>query len=314
MHGASSTMALLLIGAWASFATLAGASSAASEQCSVKEELENAVQGTALLQVAKPNLKELREWTEDDAIAEDIAAHRRDRKPWPVEQKAMASKSHGDRKPWHQRARKRADNMDYATAKAKIQRKSISLKAVKEIMEADNAPLSEEGYYALASSRSNRKMERFIERVAIDLDLQLTDVGGLKGVVPYYSGQKDTQSFDALQRELLTTAADPEGWLTKKTRHENSLMQTGSTQTSATGAWATFRGGVSRVTQRVSRWVDILYHSRIAILMCSVGLLVGLFCLDDKKRVSKDMAFEDLLNMSPSPPGYSMKGEGHVMR
>jgi hypothetical protein len=73
--------------------------------------------------------------------------------------------------------------------------------------------LDEHGYRSVVASRSNRAMRKFVEHLAEDMSLSIVDPGGLSGMVPYYSGQRSTQSFRALRSELLSTARMKDGWL-----------------------------------------------------------------------------------------------------
>lgn len=65
-----------------------------------------------------------------------------------------------------------------------------------------NAPLDEEGYDSVASLEADEDMELFIRRLIKAMDMRIIDMGGLHGVVPYYSGTKVSQSFSNLQRDL----------------------------------------------------------------------------------------------------------------
>lgn len=240
---------------------------------------------------------------------------------------------------------------------------SFSQLSTMRVQEADSVPLNEDGYIALATSRNNRKMERFVERLLGEMSLEVVDVGGLKGLVPYYSGQKATQSFDTLQHELRTTARKPDSWLTKKTgswmtkntmtkkskttrakktkrkKHtkttnqnmpsksllnalsrgsgtakkasasspESALLQTGVAQADSdspeklsllTLASAT----VTRAVHRVPDLAMAMFGSRMAILLCTVGIIACIFCMDERKRTGKNIDYENPLDISPTPP------------
>jgi hypothetical protein len=200
----------------------------------------------------------------------------------------------------------------------KAKRRKTSLAALSEIREADRQSLDEEGYSQVASTVSNRMMERFIERAISDLNLEVVDTGGLKGLVPYYSGQKDIQTFEALQEELLNTAEQPDSWLTKKTDRpeENNLLQMGAQVGTIKAkrikhvdqelsllehASATVR----RAAHKVPDLANYLFGSQTVVMLCMVGFIAALFCLhehNERKRVAKGFLFEDPLNMSPTPP------------
>jgi len=65
-----------------------------------------------------------------------------------------------------------------------------------------NAPLDEEGYDAVSALEADEEMEIFIRRLIKAMDYKIIDMGGLHGVVPYYSGTKVSQSFTNLLRDL----------------------------------------------------------------------------------------------------------------
>merc|ERR1719160_631905 len=64
------------------------------------------------------------------------------------------------------------------------------------------AALDEKGYKAVAKLKSNKEMEAYVRRVLNKLGLHVVDEGALKGVVPYYSGKKSTQSYAKLVEEI----------------------------------------------------------------------------------------------------------------
>jgi hypothetical protein len=215
------------------------------------------------------------------------------------------------------------DNVDFDAIAAEIKHKGnkVSLMAVMDIIEADKQPLDEEGYSVVASQRSNRKMERFVERVAQDLGLEVVDAGGLKGLVPYYSGQHDTQSFSALQTELLTTAEQSDSWVAVKDEPKEekdeprekpeTLLQMDAEQKSEqtntaepvsllAHASTAVAKAVSKAHHKVPDLAVAVFGSRTAFILCTMGLILAVFCLDERKRTAKDI--DDVLNLSPNPP------------
>jgi hypothetical protein len=203
-----------------------------------------------------------------------------------------------------------ADDVDLAEVASKIKKvkgkgKKISLMAVMDILEADRAALNEDGYASIASQRSNRKMERFVRRIATDLGLVITDEGGLKGLVPYYSGQTDTQSFSALQLELLTAAEQPDSWIKEKEKHEDNLSETDVADTKAGAQPVSLLGQASTIVHKARHKVPdlamALLGSRTIFIIIVGALILALFCLDEGKRTAQH-GFEDPLNLSPEPP------------
>jgi hypothetical protein len=90
----------------------------------------------------------------------------------------------------------------------------VSLVSEKKL-KAMNAPLTEEGYKMIAKLKDDLEMSLFVKRVADELGYEISDVGSLNGVVPYYSGKKATQSFMALKNEFSRTAKQAKGWARK---------------------------------------------------------------------------------------------------
>merc|ERR1719359_1488399 len=69
-------------------------------------------------------------------------------------------------------------------------------------MSGKTAPLNERGYKGVAKLRSQKQMEIYVRRLVASQGLYVVDDGALKGMVPYYSGAKATQSFKALTTEI----------------------------------------------------------------------------------------------------------------
>jgi len=65
-----------------------------------------------------------------------------------------------------------------------------------------NAPLDDDGYDVVAAMEADTEMEVFVRRLIKAMNLRIIDMGGLHGVVPYYSGTHETQSFANLLRDL----------------------------------------------------------------------------------------------------------------
>lgn len=64
------------------------------------------------------------------------------------------------------------------------------------------APLTEQGYLAVAALKSNDDMKAYIHRVCESEARYVQDIAELNGVVPYFSGEKAVQSLANLQSEL----------------------------------------------------------------------------------------------------------------
>jgi hypothetical protein len=93
--------------------------------------------------------------------------------------------------------------------------KAPDTKVEENKLKATTAPLTEEGYKMIAKLKNDEEMSLFVKRVADELGYEISDVGSLSGVVPYYSGKKATQSFMALREEFSRTAKQAKGWAKK---------------------------------------------------------------------------------------------------
>jgi len=73
------------------------------------------------------------------------------------------------------------------------------------------APLNEDGYQTVASLGSSLEMAEFVHRVADDLNFDVVKEEGLKGMVPYYSGERTKSNFTALKNEIVKVSSKPDG-------------------------------------------------------------------------------------------------------
>jgi len=80
-----------------------------------------------------------------------------------------------------------------------------------------SASLDEKGYKSIAKLKNQKQMEIFTKRIIDDRGLYLVDEGALKGIVPYYSGAKSTQTFKALNEEIdKALKKKKKGWVSDK--------------------------------------------------------------------------------------------------
>jgi len=75
------------------------------------------------------------------------------------------------------------------------------------------APLSEDGYAAVADRCCQAEMRHFIERQIINLGLETCEEAGLYGIVPYHSCEKGPQTFDKLSADLLQDSLERCTWI-----------------------------------------------------------------------------------------------------
>lgn len=73
------------------------------------------------------------------------------------------------------------------------------------------APLSEEGYQTVAALGSSLEMAEFAHRVANDMNLDVIKEEGLRGMVPYYSGERTKSNYTALKEEMTKVSSKPDG-------------------------------------------------------------------------------------------------------
>merc|ERR1719444_313506 len=73
------------------------------------------------------------------------------------------------------------------------------------------APLTEEGYQTVAALGSSLEMAEFAHLVANDMNLDVIKEEGLKGMVPYYSGERTKSNFTALKGEMTKVSSKPDG-------------------------------------------------------------------------------------------------------
>jgi hypothetical protein len=76
----------------------------------------------------------------------------------------------------------------------------------------DKAELSFMGYVQVAAMKSDDQMKKFVARVCHDMGVKIVDEGGFTGMVKYYSGHDNFQSFDRLRSEIKSAANAPHSW------------------------------------------------------------------------------------------------------
>jgi len=77
------------------------------------------------------------------------------------------------------------------------------------------APLTEEGYSAVADRCCQAEMQEYIRRQMVVLDLEVCDEAGLLGMVPYHSCEKGPQTFAKLTSDLLSDSVLRCTWVAK---------------------------------------------------------------------------------------------------
>jgi len=66
----------------------------------------------------------------------------------------------------------------------------------------NTASLDELGYQSVVDLKDDAQMGDFIRRLIEQLDCKIEDEGGFKGMIPYFSGTRDKQSFEKLRDTL----------------------------------------------------------------------------------------------------------------
>lgn len=76
----------------------------------------------------------------------------------------------------------------------------------------DTAKLGFVGYVQVAAMRNDYEMKKFVRRVCHDMGVKVVDEGGFEGMVKFYSGTDNFQSYDKLQDEIKSAANAPHSW------------------------------------------------------------------------------------------------------
>lgn len=76
----------------------------------------------------------------------------------------------------------------------------------------ETAQLGFVGYVQVAAMRNDMEMKKFARRVCKDMGVQIVDEGGFEGMVKYYSGTNNFQSYERLQSEIKSAANAPNAW------------------------------------------------------------------------------------------------------
>jgi hypothetical protein len=96
-----------------------------------------------------------------------------------------------------------------------------------------NAPLTEEGFQEVVRIKDELQILKYARRVVSMLHGWVVDESGLKGLLPFFSGEKSTQTLGALILEIETAMGRPESWV-MKAPDELGLLQAGQ-EVKATG-------------------------------------------------------------------------------
>jgi hypothetical protein len=79
-----------------------------------------------------------------------------------------------------------------------------------------SAPLTDLGYQRVADLNSNVEMGIFTLRTIRQLGYEVVDEERFNGLIPFYSGEKDRQSFSGLKQEIKTISKDLCAWIVEK--------------------------------------------------------------------------------------------------
>jgi hypothetical protein len=80
------------------------------------------------------------------------------------------------------------------------------------LLEVD-VPISENGYKSTVNLQSNPAMVSFIDRVVGDMGMIVTNHGGVEGLAPFFSGDKQVGSLSGLRSEIERAADTPGSWV-----------------------------------------------------------------------------------------------------
>jgi len=90
-----------------------------------------------------------------------------------------------------------------------------------------SAELNEDGYYSVATTKSNLEMTVFILRIVRDMGMQVVREDQFNGIVPYYSGELGFQAYDTLRKELEKLSKEMCAWLVKENKEEEDFDSDG---------------------------------------------------------------------------------------
>lgn len=82
-----------------------------------------------------------------------------------------------------------------------------------KLITGGNQPLNEAGFGVIQNLKDNMEMEKFVHKVATTLDFSIKNDKALKVLVTYYSGTKDSRSYDALLKELKEIGGTTGSWI-----------------------------------------------------------------------------------------------------
>lgn len=85
-----------------------------------------------------------------------------------------------------------------------------------KLITGGNQPLNEAGFGVIQNLKDPLEMEKFVRKVATTLDYSIKNDKALRVLVTYYSGTKDTRSYDALLKELKEVGGTPGSWITPR--------------------------------------------------------------------------------------------------
>jgi hypothetical protein len=195
------------------------------------------------------------------------------------------------------------------------------------------APLTEKGYRAVAKLKDDRQMNLFVKRAIASHNLRIVDGGALRGLVPYYSGNRAVQSLSALVEDFSKAQREPRPWLiaeVKRKAHdelrsepgrhasyqkkrkgkerEGSFVQTAShSGSTSTSKWIHYFSVV------IQEQTVYLLGARITAVACIGSLLFGLFLFHESNQQARSERLGEMYtsetSMAPQQPPKSVFGE-----
>lgn len=86
------------------------------------------------------------------------------------------------------------------------------------------AGLDQDGYSAVVALDNSSVTKEFVRRVVADVGCEVTDEGGLEGLIQFYNKTSE-QTYEGLRSELLSASALPSSWLTTVVRGEEGELE-----------------------------------------------------------------------------------------
>jgi hypothetical protein len=206
--------------------------------------------------------------------------------------------------PQHQNGPPRNRTSSFASSSTMV-RDWINLSGI-----GTSAPLTELGYKRVAELNSNVEMGIFTLRAIRHLGLEVVDEDRLHGLIPFYSGERSTQSLARLQDEIKTISQDLCAWIVDKGWQSDG-------ETSGRNAPLTEEGYRMIARKRNPYEMQIFVHRLLHSMKMNVKSKAGLhgfvpyFDCEEGAKSLADMRAE-LVSVAHSPDSWLTMASGDM--